>query len=268
MHRFHGLILRCLILMSPVILFGGIGLRKEGVSAGDLSDKGVVVVVYDGDTVKVRFEGGVERKVRLIGVDSPEIGDEREEIRLSAYMAKRFCFHRLYRKTVQLTYDWEREDKYGRLLAYVWLGKKLLFNELILREGFASAFLKFPFEEKFRKRFVEAERAAREQESGFWQKKPLPVISASEAKRNIGKYISVSFQCTRVQFRGNFVFLHSQGDFCALISHRNLANFPDIRSFEGRLLSISGYLEEYRGEPQIMVFLPVQIKTVVCPRFN
>jgi len=223
-------------------------------------ERGVVVVVYDGDTVKVRFEDGSERKVRLIGIDSPEIEDKRDDVRFSAYIAKRFSFDHLYRKEVRLSFDWEREDKYGRLLAYVWFDEAVLFNEFILKEGFAHVFLKFPFNEEYRQRFVRAERTARKHQSGLWQNEPLPSVSASEARANIGKYISVNFECTDVRSRGRFVFLHSSGDFSALIPQRSLSRFPDIQSFKGKWLSVKGYLEDYRGQPQIILFLPLQVK--------
>jgi len=117
-------------------------------------ESGLVTAVYDGDTIKVRFKNEKERKVRLIGIDAPEIGDSKEEAKFRAQMARRFAFFYLYRKTVKLSYDWEIEDKYDRLLAYVWTEKQGLFNKFILSEGFAAVFLKFPF--KYREEFIEA----------------------------------------------------------------------------------------------------------------
>jgi micrococcal nuclease len=223
------------------------------------SKKGDVVVVYDGDTIKVRFEDGSERKVRLVGIDSPEAGDEREDVRFFAYIAKRFSFDHLYRKAVRLTFDWEREDKYGRLLAYIWFDGDILFNEFILKEGFASAFLKFPFKDEYRRRFIQAERTARQEEKGLWQKEPIPTVSSSEAAENTGKYISVKFKCTSVRSRGRFVFLNSQDAFSALIPRNSVSLFPSVKLFRGQLLTVKGYLEDYKGKPQIILFLPLQI---------
>jgi len=224
------------------------------------SDRGVVVVVYDGDTIKVRFEDGSEKKIRLIGVDSPEFDDQRDNVRFFASVAKRFSFDRLYRKKVRLSFDWEREDKYGRLLAYVWLDGDVLFNEVILKEGFASTFLKFPFRDDFRQRFIKAEREARKQERGLWQKEPLPTVPSAEAAQNIGKYISVNFKCTEVRSRGRFVFLHSPDDFSALIPRNSLSLFSDAQSYEGQWITVKGYLEAYKGKPQIVVYFPLQFK--------
>ena len=152
-----------IVLTALCIITGGSSFADSGRARRNqtLSDSGLVVVVYDGDTVKVRFADGGERKVRLIGIDSPEMDDPREEVRFMAFMAKRFAFLNLFRRNVHLAYDWELEDKYGRLLAYLTTDDGALFNELILKEGFAFAYRKFPFRKDLMERFKAAATEAR-----------------------------------------------------------------------------------------------------------
>jgi len=222
-------------------------------------ESGLVTAVYDGDTIKVKFRNEKERKVRLIGIDTPEMEDSREEAKFRAHMARRFTFFYLYRKTVKLSFDWEIEDKYGRLLAYVWTEKQGLFNKFILSEGFAAVFLKFPF--KYREEFIEAERKARELEKGFWKKGPYPSISVQDTRASLGKLLSVKYKCSRVQAKGKFIFLYSSGEeFSTLIPRENISFFPDLKSFEGKALTVTGFLEEYKEKPQIVAFFPRQIK--------
>jgi micrococcal nuclease len=225
-------------------------------SSGDI---GKVIVVYDGDTIKVRFENGCVHKARLIGIDAPEIEDEREEVRFLAYTAKRFAFFYLYNKRVRIEYDWERTDKYGRLLVYVWTEEEGLFNEFILKEGYASAFTKSPFKGEYRKQFIAAEREARHLEKGLWMREPLITIAAKDTLSHVGKLLNVKYLCTDVRTRGNFVFLNSSGNFSALIPRAHISLFPRISSVEGSIISVRGFLETYKGQPQIMVFLPLQI---------
>ena len=54
---------------------------------------GTVTAVYDGDTIRVKLDNGDSEIVRLIGVDAPELGDERDEVRFLAFMSKRFAFY-------------------------------------------------------------------------------------------------------------------------------------------------------------------------------
>lgn len=223
-------------------------------------DTGKVVVVYDGDTIKILFDNGSVQKARLIGVDAPEIEDEREDVKFLAYTAKRFAFFHLYRKRVRIEYDWERTDKFGRILVYVWTEGEILFNEFILREGYASTLTKFPFKTEYRKRFIAAERQAREFEKGLWRREPLLVISEKDAYGHVGEFLSVRFVCADIAERGNFVHVNSSGDFSALIPRDRIALFPEIRALKGRIISVKGFLETYRGKPQIMVFLPLQLQ--------
>jgi micrococcal nuclease len=234
----------------------------ERLKSDSSEDSGRVIVVYDGDTIKVRFDDGREHKARLIGIDAPEIGDEREEVRFLAYAAKRFAFFHLYHKRVKLEYDWERTDKYGRLLVYVWAEEVGLFNEFILREGYASAFTKFPFKEEYRKRFVTAERQARNLEKGLWKKEPLLTIAAKDAFDHVGELLSVKFLCTDVRTSGNFMFLNSSGDFSAVIPRAQISLFTQISILKGRIISVRGFLETYKGKPQILVFLPLQLNNI------
>jgi micrococcal nuclease len=225
-------------------------------------EAGVVSAVYDGDTIKVRFKSGLQKKVRLIGIDAPEIDDEREDVQFLAFMAKRFAFFHLYQEEVKLSYDWQLEDEYGRLLAYVWT-KEGLFNDFILREGFASAYLKFPFKKDYQKRFKESEESAQENRKGFWRTGNFPQLKPQEARDYLGELISVQFQCTSLESKRQFLFLNSsQKIFSALIPQKNLSLFLDWKNYLNRNLIVTGFLEEYRSQSQIMVFLPSQVKIV------
>ncbi len=221
-------------------------------------EEGTVTAVYDGDTIKIRFANGQVRKARLIGIDSPELETEWEDVKFQALMAKRFTFFHLYRKKIRLTYDWQLEDKYGRVLVYVWTEDHGLFNKFILSEGFASVFLNFPF--KFRDDFIAAQQEARRLKRGFWKEGNYPLLSVEETRDSIGKISTVEYRCIRVRKSRHFIFLDSAGEFSVLIPYENASSFPEANSFSGQVLSVTGFLEEFRKRPQMVAFLPSQIK--------
>ncbi len=224
-------------------------------------DTATVVVVYDGDTVKVKFKDGAERRVRLIGIDSPELGDERESVRFMAHVAKRFAFLKLYRREVGLSYDWQLEDKYGRLLAFLTTGDGALFNELILREGFAFKLLAFPFKPELMKRFEAAESEARRGEKGLWQRGDPAPVAPAEAARLLGQLVSVTMVCDSVEKRKPFIVLRpAGGEIEVLVPERRLADFPGLEALAGKLIVVRGLVEEFRGRIQIMADLPMQIR--------
>jgi micrococcal nuclease len=247
-----------LVFLVPVLLSA---LPARMRKAPGPSDTATVVVVYDGDTVKVRFRDGNERRVRLIGFDSPELDDKRENVRFMAYVAKRFAFLKLYRRQVRLDYDWQSEDKYGRLLAFLTTEDGVLFNELILREGFAYKLWAFPFKPELMKRFEAAENEARRGEKGLWRRGDPPIVAPVEAAGLLGQLASVRMTCASVEERKPFIVLrHSGVEFEVLVPERRRADFPDLNAMAGKTLLVAGLVEEFRGRIQIMVDLPLQIK--------
>jgi micrococcal nuclease len=95
-----------------------------------------VVHVVDGDTIVVDVAGRSER-VRILGADTPEIVDPRKPVQCFGPEASAHTKARLAPGTrVELETDAEARDKYGRLLAYVYVGGARYDDEL-LRLGYA-----------------------------------------------------------------------------------------------------------------------------------
>ncbi len=80
-----------------------------------------VTEVVDGDTVVVAFPGGRSETVRLLGVDTPETVDPDEPVECYGPEASAFTHARLDGRQVRLEKDREERDRYGRLLAYVYV---------------------------------------------------------------------------------------------------------------------------------------------------
>lgn len=122
--------------------------------------------VIDGDTIIVIINGKKE-KVRLIGVDTPETDGPYTKEEPFGKEASAFTKKITEGKRVSLEYDWQRRDKYGRLLAYVYLEDGTFLNAEIIRQGYGTAFNKFKY--KYRDSFKRYEREARENKRGLWK---------------------------------------------------------------------------------------------------
>jgi micrococcal nuclease len=125
----------------------------------------VVDRVVDGDTIIVRERHG-DVRVRLIGVDSPESVKPDTPVQCFAVAASNFTKRALTNVLVRLEYDVERYDRYGRTLAYVWVGKAM-FNEELAAMGYAVVET-VPPDVRYVDRFLAAERAARDHDLGLW----------------------------------------------------------------------------------------------------
>ncbi|MGC1166657.1 MAG: thermonuclease family protein [Solirubrobacterales bacterium] len=102
---------------------------------GPRSAHAYVARVVDGDTVEARIDGEIE-DVRLIGVDTPETVKPEAPVECFGPEASRFTHQTLEGQQVRLVFGVERRDVYGRLLAYVYIGRRFVNAELV-RHGLA-----------------------------------------------------------------------------------------------------------------------------------
>jgi micrococcal nuclease len=123
----------------------------------------LVTRAVDGDTIVLADK----ERVRLIGVDTPELHHPRKPVQYFAVEAYRFTQSVAEGKKVRLEYDWQRRDRYGRLLAYVYLPDGTFLNAELIRQGFGHAYTKYPF--KYLDEFRRLEREARETGRGLWK---------------------------------------------------------------------------------------------------
>ena len=95
-----------------------------------------VARVVDGDTIRVRLDGGREERVRYIGIDTPESVKPGTPVQCFAKKASHFNDSLVSGREVTLRTDAEQRDRYGRLLAYVYTGGRFVNRELVAR-GYA-----------------------------------------------------------------------------------------------------------------------------------
>ena len=131
----------------------------------------VVTKVIDGDTLDVRpTAGGNETRVRLIGVDAPELrpGGDGSRPDFWATDARDYLTRRAAGKDVTLRLEpTDTRDRYRRLLAYVYVGDSHNLNLDLVRDGHAYADRRFSH--SMRRQFERAEGEARKAGRGLWR---------------------------------------------------------------------------------------------------
>jgi micrococcal nuclease len=120
----------------------------------------------DGDTLIATVKGRRER-VRVIGVDTPESVDPNRPDEPYGQEASDFAKHYLDGETVRLAGDAEPRDRYGRMLAYVWLEDGTFWNALLVAEGYAQQ-LTIPPNVTYAGLFRQLAREARQHDRGLW----------------------------------------------------------------------------------------------------
>lgn len=119
------------IAITLIIL---LGVYYKSLAWTDSSGTVSVVRVHDGDTVSVVFKGK-RQKLRLIGIDAPEMGQEPWGLRAKRHL-KKILKSSGYK--VRLGFDIERTDKYGRLLGYLWTEDGSMVNTKMIRDGYGK----------------------------------------------------------------------------------------------------------------------------------
>ena len=189
-----GLVLILSVALSSVLIWHGLNLDQEAAQPQVLGNKTeenlpsfksppdstvssniqintfLVTKVVDGDTIEIKTDGEMA-KVRLIGIDTPETVDPHRPAGCYGRKASDETKRLLTGKEVVLTKDVSETDKYKRLLRYVYLpmgdGKNLFVNDYLIRQGFAKI-LTYPPDVKYNRRFLEAEKEARDNLRGLW----------------------------------------------------------------------------------------------------
>lgn len=154
-------------LLATLLLIAAIPASASGASGDTLPAQAVVRRVIDGDTVELA-DG---RLVRYIGIDTPEVRRrmgqtwvmDPEPYAEAATSANRRLVEG---NTVRLEYDVQTHDRYGRLLAYVYVGDQMI-NAAMLDAGYAQV-MTIPPNVKYAEQFRTIASRARAAGRGLW----------------------------------------------------------------------------------------------------
>jgi endonuclease YncB( thermonuclease family) len=149
-------------LLCAIALFG------ISLSATAAKLEGRVIGVSDGDTITVLVGEHDSVKVRLAGIDAPK------KAQLFGSVSKKNLSNHVYEKKV--TVEWEKKDRYGRVLGRVLVDGSDACLEQI-RAGLAWHYKQYAKDQSasLRLAYEEAERLARQSRAGLWREpNPIP----------------------------------------------------------------------------------------------
>ncbi len=128
--------------------------RKDSISG---KVEVLVTKVFDGDTLQI--ETG--EKIRYVGINAPEKGEQfsKEATELNKQL--------VLGKNIDLEFDVGKKDRYGRTLAYVFVGN-LFINQELVEEGLVVSTTIQP-NVRYQKEILEAQKKARESCVGMWK---------------------------------------------------------------------------------------------------
>jgi len=154
--KFKSIATYCFVASFCIILFYGGYVRAETSVYVRWVDDGDTIVLADG------------RRIRYIGINAPEIGHADIKPEPLGPEAKNFNKQMVFQTYVQLEFDKEKIDHYGRHLAYIFNPAGIFINEEILRRGYGHYLYRYP-NIRYYTILLEAQRSAMKTEKGIWR---------------------------------------------------------------------------------------------------
>lgn len=153
----------CAWILSIILAaIGAYFLGRYAERATGYLERAYVTRVIDGDTIEL--QGG--RRVRYIGIDTPETVDPRKPVQCFGPDASERNRQLVEGKTVELLRGIEDMDEYGRLLRYVFVDG-IFVNAELVTEGYARQY-GFGPENRFQQVFVQLEQYSISKHRGLW----------------------------------------------------------------------------------------------------
>ncbi|MEJ2633290.1 MAG: thermonuclease family protein [Acidihalobacter sp.] len=206
-------------------------------SSGRIDSHARVAHVIDGDTI-ILADG---RHVRLIGIDTPELGH-------GGKASQPFGYGRV------------RHDHYGRTLAHLYLADGSSINAALLREGYATA-LVVPPNLWDAACYGQTESSARSRHAGIWAlPRYQPVSTRTLAARTEGFHI-LRGRVVHVGRSRNAQWIDLEGKVALRIDRKDLPYFEsvDFESLRGAEITVRGWVHSRRGEHLISVRHPLAL---------
>jgi endonuclease YncB( thermonuclease family) len=209
--------------------------------APDRTDEQVQVgQVYDGDTVKLR-DG---RKLRLIGIDTPEIGQGNRPAQPLAVTATQTLRKLLATSpNLGLRHDAEPEDRYQRLLAHLYLQNGISVEATLLEKGLATV-LTVPPNIWNLACYQAAEQRARNARRGIWSLPAYQPVDASILPAKVDGFRLVKGRVVRVSKSRKSIWLNLDGNVSLRIDRADLPYFKgyDLDRMANRQVVARGWL--------------------------
>ncbi|MDX1253322.1 MAG: thermonuclease family protein [Gammaproteobacteria bacterium] len=216
------------------------------------TDERVTVAhVHDGDTLRLADD----RRVRLIGVDTPELrrdGHPAQPLAIEARDTLRAMIKP--GDTLFLHYDEERYDRYGRTLAHAYLDNGASVEAQLLQEGLAAT-LTIPPNTGNLACYQAAEREARQRRRGIWSRPEYQPVAAASLTGHEQGFRLVTGKITQISDDNGDRLIRLEDKITLRISRKYMGYFATSLpgNLVGRAILARGQLHSDAGGSEIYI---------------
>ncbi len=228
------------LFVSGALLFAALPVAADGCAPAVPGTSAIVRSVHDGDTFSL--DDGT--RVRLVGVDTPELAREGQPAQPYAHEARRLLGRLLPSGTaVAVVRDPEPRDRYGRTLAHAVLADGTTAQSHLLSAGLAVAII-IPPNDTLAACYRSLEAQARAAGKGLWSRPERGPLSAGQVRRDTRGYRLVQGEVKSVARDGSGVRLRLEGRLTVRIGTADASRFPRgfLDGLRGRQVLARGWI--------------------------
>lgn len=227
----------------------------------DAEDWRTVERVLDGDT----FHLTDGEKVRLIGVNAPEVAHRDDPAEPGGPEARRFLERLLADGKVRLEAGQQARDRYDRLLAYVYTEQGSSVAAELLRRGHAHVAIHPPNTGRI-ERYLALEAEARAEDRGIWGRPRYRLRPVARAKDFRNTFRRLRGEVAEVRTARKYVYVTFAGGLIARLDKEQREAFAARgrapRRLVGRSVVVRGWVQQRDGRPHLSLRHPAQIEAV------
>ena len=214
--------------------------------------------MFDGDTLLLA-DG---RRLRLIGLNTPERANRERTAEPLADEA-RHALQKLVNTGSPLKLRWgkEKKDRYGRLLAHVFTADGRNITTRLLRAGMGAA-IQVPPNLWAWDCYIKAEKAARKQQRGIWNRPYFAPLEADQLNANVQGFHFIRGRLSRVGNSKTALWLNLGNHFALRIHRKDLPYFRqlDFNQLIGKELTARGWIYAYKGQWRMNLHHPASLE--------
>ena len=254
-----GTLFLCLMLSFGSLTPALAGATSCGSDA--VKQEALVSWVYDGDTVRLNDE----RKIRFIGINTPEMRREDRAAQPLAEEAREYVLEQLkaFDNRVFLLQGPEKKDHYGRYLAHVFLPDGTNLQASLLEKGFASS-IAFPPNLQLAECYLKAEKQAQATKLGIWQHPFFAPKKSTRMPSRFKGYARITGKVKRVARSSKSIWINLEGKVALRVAKKDLHLFADMNfdQLEGQTISTHGWFYPYRRKTALRLRHPSALTIV------
>lgn len=238
-------------------------LSANNCSVKQFHETAQVAHVYDGDTVKL-VDG---RKIRLIGINTPERGRDNQQDD-PFYLEAKIQLKEIIRKNnnqIKIAYGKDKYDRYKRLLAHIFTSDDKNITATLIKKGMGFT-IAVPPNIHLLNCYQDAEADAQKNKRGIWNHQFSRAINTTSLNKSARGFHLVKGTVDRIgESRSSFwLNLNSKSgvNFALRILKKDISYFNQLhpKNLIKHQLTARGWIYEVKGEQRMTVHHPASLQ--------